>query len=70
MTNAQYENLMIELRSIKEDCRILRARMISIESWIAALSKGKDIDKSHAFAKDIIELKNRINPMVEIEHCQ
>lgn len=54
------EHILDTLLIIKEDCRVLRARMVSLESWMAALSKGKNLDESHAFAKNIKALKQEL----------
>ena len=64
------EQILEALLEIKENCRILRARMVSLESWMAALSKGKDLDESHTFAKDLAALKEAIEPTILIDHCK
>lgn len=50
------------LVKISEDVRSLRARMVSLESWMAALSKGKDLPAYHTFAKNITNLADRLHP--------
>ena len=64
------EEIMTLLNEIKKDVKSLRTRMVSLESWMAALSKGKNLDKSHAFAKDINDLKNILEPTICIDHCK
>lgn len=65
-----YEDILLLLNEIKRDVKTLRNRMVSLESWMAALSKGKELDKSHAFAKDISALNDRLEPTILIDHCK
>lgn len=68
--NSIFLEIHESLNEIKEDTRILKARMVSLESWMAALSKGKDLHRSHTFAKDITDLHKRLNPpAISIDHC-
>jgi hypothetical protein len=60
------EEILSMLKEIKEDCRVLRARMVSLESWMSAISRGKELSKSHAFAKNMDDLEDRINPTISI----
>lgn len=62
-----FQEILKLLQQIKEECRVLRNRMVSLESWMAAMSKGKDLNKSHSFAKDVSAIRKRITPTLEGE---
>lgn len=63
---SKFDRLEEKLDKISEDLRIVKSRLVSIESWLAALSKDKNLSKSHTFAKNIEDLSERISPTVEV----
>ena len=64
--NYAVDNTEQQIRELSKDIKSLKNRLTSIESWLAALSKGKDLHSSFAFAKDMTDLAERKNPTIQI----
>jgi hypothetical protein len=62
-----HEDFLIEIQSLYSEMRKINLRLTSMESWLAAISTGKNLSKSHAFAQNLGNLAERITPTLEIE---
>lgn len=58
------------LIEIKQALHKLNLRLLSIEQWLADLSKGKNLNYSERFKKDITDLDERMHPTVTIKELQ
>jgi hypothetical protein len=66
MEKHEVEQVLKAIRGMEQSMKDVKNRLISVESWLAALSKGKDLHQSHSFAKNIEGIKQRMQPL-EIE---
>ena len=62
-----HEDIPTYMREILQEIRSLKSRMISLESWMAALSRGKNLHESRTFAKDITDLSERLSPTLDLK---